>query len=94
MPSPLMVFMYWIHSADNSLKYEKIVVVATNVWNLSPAATSWMNNSILLAHQCLMASIDLMDEKKVWEFPPGAEGERAAHKKMCELYAEELKKHA
>lgn len=89
--SPLMVFMYWVHSLEDSTN-EKIVVVATNVWDLSPARTGWMNDPNLPEHQCLEPSIDMFDDKNVWEFPAGVEGEAAAHKKMCELYAEEFKK--
>jgi len=80
---PVRVFTYWTP--------DSIILVATDIWDLTAARTSWMDNPDIPGGKSFCADIDLMGYENVWTFPRTAEGENAAHKKMCEIYAEELK---
>jgi hypothetical protein len=86
--NPILVFMYYVYQKNC---VDHILVVATDVWDIVYQNTEWMRDDIFPSGRTHTPGIDLLDSNNVWKFPAGVEGERAAYRKMCQIYADQLK---
>jgi len=85
---PVICFMVWVREQDQHVSGEgSIKVIATDVWDLNSMRTDWMDDASLPGGFCHQPDIDVFDDANVWEFDTSPEGQKRAHKKMCEIYA-------